>query len=105
MLRRARPRSPAFLPTRNFEYWTDLRQHNLAAYHAEKQRVAEAVIAVLEKRVPGVRAAIETVDVSTPATVFRYTGNWKGTMEGWLVEPGDSFKPLAATRCPDWSTS
>lgn len=87
----------SILPTRNFKYWTDLRNNDLAAYRAEKHRIAEAVIAVLEKRVPGVRAAIETVDVSTPATVFRYTGNWKGTMEGWLVVPGDTFRPLPQT--------
>ena len=85
------------LPTRNFAYWNDLRKTDLGGYHREKQRVAEAVIGVLEKRIPGIRAAIEVVDVSTPATVYRYTGNWKGTMEGWLVEPGDSFKPLRNT--------
>jgi phytoene dehydrogenase-like protein len=85
------------LPTRNFGYWTDLRAKDPGGYHREKQRVAEAVIGVLEKRIPGVREAIEVVDVSTPATVHRYTGNWKGTMEGWLVEPGDSFRPLANT--------
>jgi phytoene dehydrogenase-like protein len=82
------------LPTHHFDYWADLRHRDPVAYHAEKHRVAEAVIAVLEKRLPGVRQAIEVVDVSTPATVFRYTGNWKGSMEGWLVAPGDSFKPL-----------
>jgi phytoene dehydrogenase-like protein len=87
----------SILPTRNFEYWSGLRHNDPAAYHVQKQRVAEAVIAVLEERVPGVRNAIEVVDVSTPATVFRYTGNWKGTMEGWLVEPGASFKPLPNT--------
>ena len=87
----------SILPTRNFEYWSNLRQRDPNAYHAEKHRVADAVIAVLEKQVPGVRGAIEVVDVSTPATVFRYTGNWKGTMEGWLVEPGASFKPLPNT--------
>jgi phytoene dehydrogenase-like protein len=87
----------SILPTRNFEYWSNLRQRDPSAYHAEKHRVADAVIAVLEKQVPGVRGAIEVVDVSTPATVFRYTGNWKGTMEGWLVEPGASFKPLPNT--------
>jgi phytoene dehydrogenase-like protein len=85
------------LPTRNFQYWTDLRHNDPAAYHAQKQRVADAVIGVLEKQVPGVREAIEVIDVSTPATVIRYTGNWKGTMEGWLVEPGASFKPLPNT--------
>ncbi len=87
----------SFLPTRDFEYWSELRQHDLARYREEKHRVAEAVIDVLERRIPGVRAAIEVVDVSTPATVIRYTGNWKGSMEGWLVEPGASFKPLPNT--------
>jgi len=87
----------SILPTRNFKYWADLRRDNLAAYHAEKQRVADGVIGVLEKRIPGVRGVIETIDVSTPATVIRYTGNWNGTMEGWLVAPGDSFKPLPNT--------
>ena len=85
------------LPTRNFTYWTDLRRNDLADYREQKRRVAEAVICGLERRVPGVREAIEVVDVSTPATVIRYTGNWKGTMEGWLVEPGASFKPLPNT--------
>ncbi len=85
------------LPTRNFKYWADLRANNLAVYHREKDRVAEAVIGVLEKRIPGVRAAIETVDVSTPASVFRYTGNWQGTMEGWLPEPGMGFSPMRNT--------
>jgi phytoene dehydrogenase-like protein len=87
----------SILPTRNFEYWSSLRRSDPAAYHAEKHRIADAVIAVLEKRMPGVREAIEVLDVSTPATVFRYTGNWKGTMEGWLVQPGASFKPLPNT--------
>ena len=68
-----------------------------ATYRAEKHRVAEAVIDLFEKRVPAVRAAIEVVDVSTPASVYRYTGNWKGSMEGWLIMPGAGFKPLPNT--------
>jgi len=86
-----------FLPTRNFEYWLNLRRDDAAGYQAEKHRIAEAVIDVLEKQIPGMRTAIEVVDVSTPASVIRYTGNWKGSMEGWLVEPGASFKPLPNT--------
>jgi phytoene dehydrogenase-like protein len=87
----------SLLPTRNFSYWAELRRNDPVAYHEEKHRVAEAVIGVLENRIPRLRAAIETMDVSTPATVIRYTGNWKGTMEGWLVEPGATLKPLPNT--------
>src|SRR5262249_51634909 len=39
------------LPTRNFSYWTELRQKDIVRYHAEKNRVAEAVIGVLDKRI------------------------------------------------------
>jgi len=86
-----------FLPTRNFTYWENLRRNYPVGYQEKKHRVAEAVIDILEKRIPGVRTAIEVVDVSTPATVIRYTGNWKGSMEGWLIAPGASFKPLPNT--------
>jgi phytoene dehydrogenase-like protein len=86
-----------FLPTRNFEYWLHLQERDPAGYKAEKHRIAEAVIGILEKKVPGIRPAIEVIDVSTPATVIHYTGNWKGSMEGWLLTPGSGFKPLRNT--------
>ncbi len=85
------------LATRNFAYWENLRQDTPEKYRAEKHRVAQTVIGVLEKRVPGIRAAIEVVDVSTPATVIRYTGNWQGSMEGWLLTPKTGVRPLART--------
>ena len=87
----------SLLPTRNHRFWADLRANDPPQYHVEKHRVAEAVIAVLERRIPAVQTAIEVLDVSTPATVMRYTGNWQGTMEGWLVEPGDRWRPLPNT--------
>jgi phytoene dehydrogenase-like protein len=86
-----------FLPTHNFSYWTDLREHDPHAYQAEKHRVAEAVIAILERRMPGIKADIEVTDISTPASVIRFTGNWKGSMEGWLMTPGSGFKSLPLT--------
>jgi len=87
----------SFLPTTNFAYWADLRRTDPAAYRDAKHRVAEAVIGVLERRIPGIRADIEVVDVATPASIIRYTGNWKGSMEGWLIVPGGGFKPLPNT--------
>jgi phytoene dehydrogenase-like protein len=86
-----------FLPTRNFEYWIQLQQKDAAAYRAEKHRIADAVIAILEKRIANLRHAIEVIDVSTPATLIRYTGNWKGSMEGWFIAPGTRFRPLPNT--------
>ncbi|RFB76455.1 phytoene desaturase family protein [Methylovirgula sp. 4M-Z18] len=86
-----------FLPTRNFSFWADLQRNDPVRYQAEKRRVSEAVVAIVEKMVPDFRKAIETTDVSTPATVIRYTGNWQGSMEGWLLTPGMGFKPLRNT--------
>ncbi|HXS77753.1 MAG TPA: NAD(P)/FAD-dependent oxidoreductase [Terracidiphilus sp.] len=85
------------LPTRNHRYWENLRREDPVRYSAEKDRVSDAVIDVLERRIPGVRKAIEVTDVSTPASVIRYTGNWKGSQEGWLMPPGASFRPFPNT--------
>ena len=83
-----------FLPTYNYEHWVHLHEQDAAGYGAEKHRIAEAVIAILEKMTPDIRPAIEVIDVSTPVTVIRFTGNWKGSMEGWFLTPGGRFRPL-----------
>jgi phytoene dehydrogenase-like protein len=85
------------LPTRNYTYWTELRRNAPTAYYSAKNRIAETVIGVLDRRMPGIRGAIETVDVSTPATVIRYTGNWRGSQEGWLFKPGEGMRMLPNT--------
>jgi phytoene dehydrogenase-like protein len=87
----------AFLGTYDFAYWENLRASDKDRYAAEKKRLADAVIAVLEARFPAARGKVETVDVATPATVIRYTGNWKGSMEGWLVTPKSGIRSLPAT--------
>jgi phytoene dehydrogenase-like protein len=56
-----------------------------AAYEAEKERIAEQVIDRLDARFPGLRGQVEVVDVATPLTTERYTGNWQGSPQGWQV--------------------
>jgi phytoene dehydrogenase-like protein len=56
-----------------------------AAYEAEKERIAEQVIARLDARFPGLRGQVEVVDVATPLTTERYTGNRQGSPQGWRV--------------------
>jgi phytoene dehydrogenase-like protein len=80
-----------FLPTYHFAYWVELQRADPARYAAEKTRIADAVVAVLDRRRPGMRERVETVDVSTPASVVRFTGNWKGSMEGFLPTPDSVF--------------
>ncbi|WP_429360872.1 hypothetical protein [Paraburkholderia sp. MM5496-R1] len=85
------------LPTRNVGYWSRLSEHDPQGYEAQKQRVANTVIAILDKSTPGVREAIEVLDVSTPATVVRCTRNWQGSMEDWLLTPQTGVRPLPPT--------
>ena len=67
----------------DYVYWEKLRAEP-ERYDAEKAAIAEKVISLLEQRFPGLSADVEMVDVATPITFNRYTGNWQGSYEGWL---------------------
>lgn len=69
-----------------YSYWEELA-NDREKYNAEKQRIAEYTIRQLEKRWPGFSSQIEVLDLPTPATYMRYTGNWKGSPDGWYLTP------------------
>ena len=87
----------AFLATYNDTYWRNLRVKNMSRYQAEKKQIADRVTAAFEARFPQAKGKFEVVDIATPATVERYTGNWRGSMEGWLLTPTTGFKSLPTT--------
>jgi phytoene dehydrogenase-like protein len=58
----------------SYAYWRQLRE-DPERYRAEKERVADLVLDQLEPRFPGLRGQVEVVDVATPVTTERYTGN------------------------------
>jgi phytoene dehydrogenase-like protein len=68
----------------SYTYWKKLRQDRVR-YKAEKEKIADTVIALLDQHYPGLAAQVEMRDVATPITWERYTNNWKGSYEGWLV--------------------
>lgn len=76
----------------SYSRWRELRDDR-TAYRTEKQRVADTVIEQLEKRFPGLREQIEVVDVSTPVTVERYTGNTRG-LQAWMPKGGGMMSLL-----------
>jgi len=41
---------------------------------------------------------VEMVDVATLLNFERYTGNWKGSFEGWLLIPQNSFTVMNRMR-------
>mgnify|MGYP000492396581 CR=1 FL=1 len=68
----------------NFDHWKRLRKDE-ARYAAEKDRIGQEVVAALDRRFPGLAADVEVVDVATPTTYERYTGNWRGSIHGWAL--------------------
>jgi len=67
-----------------YEYWEELAGDR-QAYKAEKKRIADDTIRQLEKRWPGFASQVEVIDVPTPYTYHRYTGNYKGSPDGWCI--------------------
>ena len=81
----------------DYEYWKKLSQDRLS-YERKKEEIAQILIEQLEDRFPGISLQIEVTDIATPMTFERYTGNWKGCFEGWLITPENSFtmmKPMS----------
>jgi phytoene dehydrogenase-like protein len=76
------------LGTYNHEFWVKLKQEDEEKYIREKERITTEVIEALEARFGNIKSAIEVTDVSTPASIVRYTNNWKGSFEGWQPGPG-----------------
>lgn len=61
----------------SFRHWEDLHR-DPGRYGSAKAEVADRVIRLLERRFPGLRQEIEVVDVATPMTTLRFTGNGIG---------------------------
>lgn len=81
----------------DYEYWKKLHE-NKTAYEQKKDEILRTVIGQLEQRFPGITSQVEMTDVSTPVTFERYTGNWKGSFEGWLITPLNAnvlLKPMS----------
>jgi phytoene dehydrogenase-like protein len=67
-----------------YSYWEKLYEDR-ERYKEEKQRIADTVVTAIEGRFPAIAGRVEVVDVATPITYKRYTNNWQGSFEGWLL--------------------
>lgn len=70
----------------NADFWINLREKDYARYKEIKANVAQEVIKILDKKYRNIKDNVEVIDVATPATFSRYTGNWKGSIQGWMPE-------------------
>lgn len=81
----------------DYNFWKELGKDR-KKYLEKKDEIAGIVIGLLGQKYPGISADIEVTDVATPLTFERYTGNWKGSFEGWLITPenaGTVMKPMS----------
>jgi phytoene dehydrogenase-like protein len=77
----------------DYDFWAALaREPEL--YAAEKRRVAETVQSILKERFGELLDRVEEVDVATPLTWERFSGNWRGAYEGWLPTRGAMVRGL-----------
>lgn len=82
-----------------YDYWKELARDQ-AAYQAKKDQAARTIVEQLDRRFPGLAQQVEMKDVATPLTFERYTGNWQGSFEGWLITPDNAhvmLKPMSQT--------
>ncbi len=67
----------------SYGYWQRIYGRRL--YDTEQDQVADLVIGFLDTIYPGIDKDIDYIDVCTPLSYERYTGNWQGSVCGWLL--------------------
>ncbi len=83
--------------TTHYEYWERLRRENKGKYKSEKNRIAEEVIEILDEKFKNIKRNVEVVDVATASDIIKYTNNWKGSLEGWIMTPEIVMKKMDKT--------
>ncbi|MGI6434853.1 MAG: phytoene desaturase family protein [Syntrophomonadaceae bacterium] len=81
----------------DWDFWNNLYRENRDEYNREKERLAGEILERLEKYYPGISGLVEVVDVATPVTTWRYTGNYRGSWGGWLLTPANVSKAVKRT--------
>lgn len=67
----------------DYGYWQ--RIYGRRPYRREQAALGEQLLDALDAHLPGLRADVEVLDVATPVSFERYTGNWLGATTGWLL--------------------
>jgi phytoene dehydrogenase-like protein len=82
----------------DYERWL-ARRADPAVYRAEKERIQNETVAALDARFPGLASRIEASDVASPTSCERYTANWRGSTQGWLMT-AERMRDLVLGRRP-----
>jgi phytoene dehydrogenase-like protein len=79
----------------DWEYWFELRKNNISEYRNQKKRIADLIIDALDTQFGDIKNNVEMIDIATPATYIRYTGNWTGGQISWKSKKETISKPIA----------
>ncbi|MFX1498011.1 MAG: phytoene desaturase family protein [Promethearchaeota archaeon] len=85
----------------NYNYWAEL-YNSPEEYKKEKNKVAQMVINEIDHHFPGFADGVDMIDVATPVSFYKWTGNQKGAYMGWRVTP-DIIMKLIPNTLPDLS--
>jgi phytoene dehydrogenase-like protein len=84
-----------------FAAWADRPWMRRGAdYEALKQRIADALIAFVDRRVPGLAGLVETRELSTPLSTAHFTGHFGGEIYGLPATPARFASPWAQIGTP-----
>jgi phytoene dehydrogenase-like protein len=87
----------------DYDYWNTLLKDD-NAYKAEKNRILKDTIQALEEHFPGIHGNVVVSDVATPTTCVRYTSNYRGSMQGWVLTKELMKKIFSGKRPPKYFT-
>jgi phytoene dehydrogenase-like protein len=77
-------------------FWKSL-EADRSAYEVEKENVAQAYMDAIEQVWPGISAQVEMINVATPLTFERITGNLNGSITGWKLTPAQAVAKIPKT--------
>jgi len=77
-----------------------LRNEDIKAYRAEKERVSQIICSALIEKFPAVKDSIKLLDMWTPATYNRYTGEEVGAFMSFIF-PHGNFPLITENRIKD----
>lgn len=83
-----------------YDWWKKKKQEG--TYEAEKQKLAGAFIAALEKKYPQIKGKTEVWDIATPLTYERYLHSYKGS---WMTIMGKGSKMSSYPSKPEGISS
>lgn len=63
-----------------YDFWSNLSKKD---YYIKKEKLSNVLINKAEKIIPGLSGFIKILEVATPITMEKYTGNYKGAVYGW----------------------